>query len=130
MNLDDALQTFIIEAGELLEEMEAALPRIEQRPDDADTINAIFRPAHTIKGSAGLFGFDHVVSFTHVAESVLDKVRNGLIPISSELVALFLGVGDHLARLIAGIADKTECCARTSSWSGAAAGGSGWWWTS
>ncbi|MBS1162084.1 MAG: CheA signal transduction histidine kinase [Proteobacteria bacterium] len=106
MNLDDALHTFIIEAGELLEDMEAALLRIEQTPDDADTINAIFRAAHTIKGSAGLFGFDHVVSFTHVAESVLDKVRNGLIPITSELVALFLAVGDHLAHLIAGIGDK------------------------
>ena len=108
MNLDDALHTFIIEAGELLEDMEAALLRIEQMPDDADTINAIFRAAHTIKGSAGLFGFDHVVSFTHVAESVLDKVRNGLIPITSELVALFLGVGDHLAHLIAGIASQAE----------------------
>jgi len=108
MNLDEALHTFIVEAGELLEEMEAALLRIEQMPDDADTINAIFRAAHTIKGSAGLFGFDHVVSFTHVAESVLDKVRNGLIPITSELVALFLGVGDHLASLIAGIAGQAE----------------------
>ena len=108
MNMDDALHTFIIEAGELLEDMEAALLRIEQMPDDADTINAIFRAAHTIKGSAGLFGFDHVVSFTHVAENVLDKVRNGEIAISSELVAIFLGVGDHLASLIVGIAAGTE----------------------
>jgi len=108
MNLDDALQTFIIEAGELLEDMESALLRIEQMPDDADTINAIFRAAHTIKGSAGLFGFDHVVAFTHVAESVLDKVRNGELPMTSELVAIFLAVGDQLASLIAGIAAGSE----------------------
>ena len=108
MNLDDALHTFIIEAKELLEDMEAALLRIEQTPDDADTINAIFRAAHTIKGSAGLFGFDHVVAFTHVAESVLDKVRNGEIAITSELVALFLGVGDHLGAMIVAIAGGIE----------------------
>ena len=108
MNLDDALQTFIVEAGELLEQMEEALLRIEQTPDDADTINAIFRAAHTIKGSAGLFGFDHVVAFTHVAESVLDRVRSDEVRITSELVAIFLSVRDHLGALIAHIADGKE----------------------
>ncbi|MDD5177003.1 MAG: chemotaxis protein CheA [Sterolibacterium sp.] len=108
MNLDDALQTFIVEAGELLEQMEDALLRIEQAPDDADTINAIFRAAHTIKGSAGLFGFDHVVAFTHVAESVLDMVRSNKLRITSDLVVIFLGVCDHLGVLIARIAEGAD----------------------
>lgn len=108
MNLDDALQTFIVEARELLENMEDALLRVEQTPDDAETINAIFRAAHTIKGSAGLFGFDHVVEFTHVAESVLDLVRSDKLRITSELVVIFLGVCDHLGVLISGIADGAE----------------------
>ncbi|HEX8962597.1 MAG TPA: Hpt domain-containing protein, partial [Rhodocyclaceae bacterium] len=102
--LDDALHTFIAESRELLEQMEEALLRIEQAPDDADTIAAIFRAAHTIKGSAGLFGIDHVVSFTHVAESVLDKVRNRELAIDSDLVALFLAVCDHLGVLIEHVA--------------------------
>lgn len=55
MNLDDALQTFIAECCDLLQNMEEVLLRIAQTPDDVDTINAIFRAAHTIKGSAGLF---------------------------------------------------------------------------
>ena len=105
MNMDDALNTFIIEARELLEQMEDALLRVEHNPDDADIINAIFRAAHTIKGSSGLFGFDHVVSFTHVAESVLDKVRSGELKINSELVALFLGVCDQLGVMITCIAE-------------------------
>ena len=108
MNLDEALQTFIVEARELLEQMEDALLRIEQTPDDAETINAIFRAAHTIKGSAGLFGLDHVVEFTHVAENVLDKVRSGALRIDSDLVVLFLGVCDHLGVLVSGIADGVE----------------------
>ena len=108
MTLDDALQTFIIEAGELLEQMEAALLRIEQEGDDPDTINAIFRAAHTIKGSAGLFGLDHIVSFTHVAESVLDRVRGGDFAIAAELAALFLDVCDHLHTMVALLAARTE----------------------
>ena len=107
MNMDDALDTFIIEARELLEQMEDALLRIEKSPDDAEIINAIFRAAHTIKGSSGLFGFDHVVAFTHVAESVLDRVRCGEIPVTTDLVALFLKVCDHLGILITQIAEKT-----------------------
>ncbi|HZX33042.1 MAG TPA: chemotaxis protein CheA [Rhodocyclaceae bacterium] len=100
MNLDEVLHTFVIESRELLDQMEEALLRIEQMPDDADTINAIFRAAHTIKGSAGLFGLDHMVEFTHVAESVLDKVRSLELAINSELVVLFLAVCDHLGILI------------------------------
>ncbi len=75
MNLDDALQTFISESRELLDNMEQALLRIEQSPQDSDLVNAIFRAAHTIKGSAGLFGIDHLVVFTHSAENLLDKLR-------------------------------------------------------
>ena len=108
MTLDDALQTFIIEAGELLEQMEAALLRIEQEGDDPDTINAIFRAAHTIKGSAGLFGLDHIVCFTHVAESVLDRVRGGELAIGAELAALFLDVCDHLHTMVALLAARTD----------------------
>jgi two-component system chemotaxis sensor kinase CheA len=106
--LDDALQTFIAEGRELLEQMEEALLRIEQTPDDADTINAIFRAAHTIKGSAGLFGLDHIVAFTHVAESVLDLVRGGRLAISGALVATLLGVRDHLNVLLDHVATGEE----------------------
>lgn len=100
MNLDDALQTFIVESRELLDSMESALLRIEQTPDDVELINAIFRTAHTIKGSAGLFGLDYIVSFTHIAESVLDRVRTGELKIGTELVALLLSTGDHISALV------------------------------
>ncbi|SFX29834.1 two-component system, chemotaxis family, sensor kinase CheA [Pseudomonas sp. NFACC49-2] len=100
MNLDDVLQTFIAESQELLLLMEDALLQIEQAPDDADTINALFRVAHTIKGSAGLFGFTPIVAFTHVAESVLDRVRGHELRVDESLSALFLEVRDHLCTLI------------------------------
>ncbi|MDO8699343.1 MAG: chemotaxis protein CheA [Rhodoferax sp.] len=111
MNLDDALQTFIAECRDLLLNMEEALLRIEQMPDDIDTINAIFRAAHTIKGSAGLFGLDGIVAFTHVAESVLDKVRSNELRVSAELVALLLQSGDHMSELVDHIAQGGELAA-------------------
>jgi len=100
MNLDEALKTFIIESRELLESMEDALLRIEQAQDDPEIINAIFRAAHTIKGSAGLFGLEYVVAFTHVAESVLDKVRSAELKIASDLVAVLLESRDHIGVLV------------------------------
>ena len=108
MNLDDALQTFIVESHELLQQMEDALLHIEQAPDDPDTINAIFRAAHTIKGSAGLFGLDDIVAFTHVAESVLDRVRDKQLRFSEELTALFLQVCDHIGVLVKLVADDKQ----------------------
>ncbi len=108
MNLDDALQTFVVESHELLQAMEDALLDIEHSEDPVESINAIFRAAHTIKGSAGLFGLDGIVAFTHAMESVLDKVRDGKISIDDEMVALLLSCGDHIKALLGSLADGQE----------------------
>ncbi|MGY4827378.1 chemotaxis protein CheA [Sphaerotilaceae bacterium SBD11-9] len=100
MNLDQALQTFFVESRELLDDMEAALLAMSQESDTSETVNAIFRAAHTIKGSAGLFGLDPVVAFTHVVESVLDEVREGRIGVDDALIALLLSCDDHIRALI------------------------------
>lgn len=105
MDLDDALQTFILESRELIESMEGALLSVEQAQEKDELINAIFRTAHTIKGSAGLFSLEHVVAFAHVMESVLDRVRAGKLTIDAPLVALLLDCGDHIGALVDGIAD-------------------------
>ncbi|QFY42370.1 chemotaxis protein CheA [Candidatus Methylospira mobilis] len=107
MNLDAALNTFITESRDLLRDMEQALLRLDTEPGNDDIINAIFRAAHTIKGSAGLFGLDFIVTFTHAAESVLDKVRDGEIDMDAGLVGLFLSVCDHEQVLI-GLAANHE----------------------
>ncbi|MFI3155686.1 MAG: chemotaxis protein CheA [Methylococcaceae bacterium] len=99
-DINPALETFSQEVDELLSAMEEALLGLEGMPDDADCINSIFRAMHTIKGSSGLFGFDDVVAFTHEAETVLDRVRNGERAIDAELVAVLLACKDHTAQLI------------------------------
>ena len=75
MNLDDALPGFIAESAEIMREMEAGLIACTADSTDPETINLIFRSAHTPKGSAGLFGLDVIVDFVHVMETVLDAVR-------------------------------------------------------
>lgn len=108
INLDQALQTFIAEAYELLEEMETCLLQLENNPADHSAIGAIFRAAHTIKGSAGLFGLEPIVSFTHVVEDVLDRLRAGDIEISRMLIALLLESGDHIHYLIDVVAVRAQ----------------------
>jgi len=109
MNLDEALQTFIAESRELLEEMENALLNVDLAGDQGEAINAIFRAAHTIKGSAGLFGLDHIVGFTHVVESLLDKVRDGSVSLNDEMVVLLLSCCDYLSAMMDALAaGRTE----------------------
>jgi len=98
--MDSALQTFIEESAELLQQMEDALLRLETEPDNQEIIDAMFRAAHTIKGSAGLFALDEIVAFTHVVESVLDRVRDHALPITSALIAVLLPCRDHIGVLV------------------------------
>ena len=101
MNMDQVMHTFIAESRELLEQMETTLLAITRNGgSDDDGINAIFRAAHTIKGSAGMFGLDPLVDFTHVAESVLDKVRGGAVALDDALVTLLLACCDHIATMV------------------------------
>jgi two-component system chemotaxis sensor kinase CheA len=102
---DEYLQTFVIECNELLEEMESALLIVEQAANDPEIINAIFRAAHTIKGSAGIFGLDPIVAFTHATETVLDRVRSGEVLMTSALAALLIEAHDYLSLLIEQVAD-------------------------
>ncbi|MBY0574262.1 MAG: chemotaxis protein CheA [Undibacterium sp.] len=106
-----ALETFVAESRDLLQDMEDCLLGLEHEDNPVDSINAVFRAAHTIKGSSGLFGLDHIVRFTHVVESVLDMLRNDEINISPELIAVLLPCRDHISHLVdnvvTGLLDET-----------------------
>lgn len=101
MKIDDALPTFFAEAAELLREMETELLACAAGTATADDINRIFRSAHTLKGSAGLFGLDYIVAFVHEMEAVLDRVRLGKSALDSQLVGVMLECKDHADDLLA-----------------------------
>ncbi|MEY4718991.1 MAG: hypothetical protein RL563_1609, partial [Pseudomonadota bacterium] len=106
--IDAALATFAQESEELLLDMEEGLLALEIAPDDAETINRVFRAMHTIKGSSGLFGFNAIVAFTHEAESVLDRVRQGEREIDAELISVLLDSKDHTAKLITHCLEQSD----------------------
>ena len=105
---DDAKQIFVQESEELLEQMEDALLAMEEAPDDEEHINSVFRAMHTIKGAAGIFGLDFIVSFTHPVETEMDKVRSGKRTVDSALVALLLECKDYTGQLVQLVADDQE----------------------
>jgi two-component system chemotaxis sensor kinase CheA len=108
MSRDPALDTFIAECSELTSNMEAVLLRCEQGAGEAGAINELFRAAHTIKGSSGLFGLDGIVRFTHVVESVLDKARAASTPVTPQLAAVLLECLDHIRQLVDAVAAGGE----------------------
>ncbi len=93
MSLDvdqEILEDFLVEAGEILEQLSEQLVDLEQRPDDKDLLNAIFRGFHTVKGGAGFLQLEAMVECCHKAENLFDLLRNGELSISSELMDVVL----------------------------------------
>jgi two-component system chemotaxis sensor kinase CheA len=88
------------EARELLEELERALLALEADPLDGERIGACFRAMHTIKGGAGMFGFEEIARFTHDVETVFDRVRSGQLPVTEGLLTLTLRARDHILALL------------------------------
>ena len=91
---------FFDEAAEHLAVVEEGLLELEQHPEDLDLLNKIFRSAHSIKGTAGMFGFNAVAQFTHKMETLLDLLRNGQKAVSPSIADLLLKSTDCLKTLI------------------------------
>ncbi|MBL8532956.1 MAG: chemotaxis protein CheA, partial [Betaproteobacteria bacterium] len=106
--LEQARQTFFEESRDMLRQIEDALLALESGTQDPETLNGLFRAAHTIKGSAGLFGFDRIGRFTHEVETVLDRLRSGEIAFGPVLAALLLQCSDHIGHLLDETAQPIE----------------------
>ncbi|MCD6174061.1 MAG: chemotaxis protein CheA [Sulfurimonas sp.] len=98
--MNEELELFIEDVDEQLTFMENALVSMQEDGVDDESMGALFRSMHTIKGTAGMFGFDDVVSFTHVAENLLSDVRDGKVELSQEMIEIFLQSKDHTQTLV------------------------------
>jgi len=105
--MNEELQLFLEDSEEQLTFMENALVAMQENGVNEEDIGALFRAMHTIKGTAGMFGFDDVVGFAHVAESLLSEVRSGTVELTEEMLALFLLCKDHVEKLVE-IASQNE----------------------
>ena len=106
--MDAIQQAYVVEGRELLQMMEDNLLQMEDNGGDSDTINSIFRAAHTIKGGAGVIECKFIVEFTHVLENVLDEMRSGTIASSPALVEVLLQCSDHLGTLMGCVENEAE----------------------
>ena len=100
IDLSQFHQVFFEESFEGLDIMESSLLALDLADVDAETINTIFRAAHSIKGGAGTFGFMQISGFTHVLETLLDEIRGGAREIEQEHVDMFLQCVDCLRGLM------------------------------
>jgi two-component system chemotaxis sensor kinase CheA len=100
-SLEQLKNTFFDECSEALQQIESGLTDIREGHGSDDTINAVFRSVHSVKGGAGIFSFDGLVSFAHVFETVLDAMRSGKMAATQEIVDVLLPANDVLTDLIA-----------------------------
>ncbi len=101
IDMSQFYQVFFEEAAEHLASMESLLLELDVDNPDAEQLNAVFRAAHSIKGSAGTFGFTDLAEVTHILENLLDRIRKGELTLRVEMIDAFLDAGDILKVLLA-----------------------------
>jgi two-component system, chemotaxis family, sensor kinase CheA len=106
-DMDEIIEDFIIEAGELIDSLDQDLLNLEQTPDNLDLLNQIFRPVHTIKGNASFLGFDKLTRFTHQLENLLDKLRSGDQKASPEVIDIILEGVDVMKAIMKNLKDES-----------------------
>jgi len=104
---EEILQDFLVEAGEILEQLSEQLVELESRPDDADLLNAIFRGFHTVKGGAGFLQLNELVECCHIAENVFDILRKGERRVDSELMDVVLEALDAVNGMFSEVRERS-----------------------
>ena len=104
----EILQDFIVEAGEIIDQLSEELVELEKRPEDHELLNAIFRGFHTVKGGAGFLGLQNLVNACHKAENVFDTLRNGGRKGDSELKDVILRAHDVISSMFAQVQNGEE----------------------
>ena len=99
--IDDLRQTFFEESSEGLDAIDSGLAELNDSSTSDETVNAVFRAIHSIKGGAGVFGFSGLVDFAHVFETVLDQLRHGKLAVSPQVVEVLQKANDTLSDLVA-----------------------------
>ncbi|MCU0578276.1 MAG: chemotaxis protein CheA [Desulfobacterota bacterium] len=104
----DLLRDFISEGLEHLDTIEVNLINLEQAPGDQETINAIFRPFHTLKGVSGFLNLQDIHRFSHAVESLLDDARNEKLSIDQDIIDFILEAVDLLKKMVLEVRTRME----------------------
>ncbi|MBE2984144.1 response regulator [Campylobacter sp. RM13119] len=104
-DMKEIMEDFLIEAFELIEQIDHDLVELEANPEDLELLNRIFRVAHTVKGSSSFLNFDILTELTHHMEDVLNKARKGELKITPDVMDVVLESVDMMKGLLHGIRD-------------------------
>ena len=108
MDTSQYLEIFLDETKEHLQNLNTQILELEQEPENMDTINEIFRAAHSLKGMAGTMGYKRMQNLTHDMENVFSEVRNGTIKVQPEMIDILFNCLDALEEYLANIQQTTE----------------------
>jgi two-component system chemotaxis sensor kinase CheA len=106
--MEELLQDFLQEAGELLSEVDNKLVELEKRPDDRNLLNDIFRGFHTIKGGAGFLNVDNLVTLCHRTENLFDKLRNAELALTPELMDVIMAATGTVRNMFGSLAQAVQ----------------------
>ena len=102
-NNDQILDEFLLEAGEIFDQLDLDFVQLEQTPEDKKLIGNIFRAMHTLKGSSGFFAFHRLEKVAHAGESLLSKLRDGVFTLNEEMTDILLETSDRLRAIVDGV---------------------------
>ena len=102
-NNDQILDEFLLEAGEIFDQLDLDFVQLEQTPEDKKLIGNIFRAMHTLKGSSGFFAFHRLEKVAHAGESLLSKLRDGVFTLNEEMTDVLLETSDRLRAIVDGV---------------------------
>jgi two-component system chemotaxis sensor kinase CheA len=107
-NNDQILDEFLLEAGEIFDQLDLDFVQLEQTPEDKKLIGNIFRAMHTLKGSSGFFAFHRLEKVAHAGESLLSKLRDGVFTLNEEMTDVLLETSDRLRAIVDGVQKKRQ----------------------
>jgi two-component system chemotaxis sensor kinase CheA len=101
--LDDIVQEFLVESNENLDRLESELVKLEANPKSSELLASIFRSIHSTKGACGFLGFNKLQALAHAGESLLSKLRDGLLVLTPEISSALLATSDAIRQILAAI---------------------------
>lgn len=106
--MEELLQDFLTEAGDMLGDVDSKLMELEKRPDDSALLNEIFRGFHTIKGGAGFLNASELVTLCHLTENLFDKLRNNQLTLSAELMDVIFAATAEVRKMFGALQQSQQ----------------------
>lgn len=112
--MEELLSDFLMEASEMLSDVDSKLMELEKHPSDSESLNEIFRGFHTIRGGAGFLNATELVALCHITESLFDKLRNGELKLTAEIMDVIFAATDEVRRMFGTLQQGVQPSAASS----------------